>query len=290
MNGQMIPAEKAMVSVFDHGFLYGLGLFETFRTYGGKCFLLEQHMKRLADSCQHLGIALSLQAQHVQEIVDKLMQLNTLKEAYVRLTVSAGIAELGLPVNDYERPTVVIMVKHVASPDAESWHLGKTLQLLNTKRNTPEGEYRFKSLHYMNNIIAKRELLALGVRTAANAEGLMLNEQGDLTEGIVSNLFFVHDRVVYTPHLDTGILPGVTRQFVIELAQHQGLEVEEGFYPFSMLRQSSEIWMTNSIQELVPITTLIDTNGQQQVISNGTAGPICKQLANEYRRATTQNK
>lgn len=286
INGQMINAEKAMVSVYDHGFLYGLGLFETFRTYGGQCFLLERHMQRLAGSCVQLGISLPLEAKQVQLIVTELLQLNELTEAYVRLTISAGIAELGLPAGDYTAPTVVIMVKSVASPAMDSWRQGKPLQLLRTKRNTPEGEYRFKSLHYMNNIIAKRELLALGERTMAGAEGLMLNAQGHLTEGIVSNLFFVHNERLYTPDLCTGILPGITRQFVIELAEQQGLNVEEGQYSYEMLMQSSEIWMTNSIQELVPITTLIDLDGTRQSVSSGTAGVICRQLAAAYRQAT----
>jgi len=282
-------AKEAMVSVYDHGFLYGLGLFETFRTYSGKCFLLERHMERLASSCKQLGIVLSLDALEVQRIVDQLLQLNELQEAYVRLTVSGGLGELGLPLADYEQPTVVIMVKSIASPSIEAWTRGKALQLLETKRNTPEGSYRFKSLHYMNNIIAKRELLALGERTIAGAEGLMLNTQGYLAEGIVSNIFFVHNGGLYTPHIDTGILPGITRQFVIELAGNLGLTVEQGCYSFTMLTESSEIWITNSIQELVPITTLIDLDGTRQIISQGEAGPITKRLAETYRKSHTKN-
>ncbi|GIP19629.1 4-amino-4-deoxychorismate lyase [Paenibacillus montaniterrae] len=288
VNGQMMNAEEAVVSVYDHGFLYGLGLFETFRTYQGKCFLLERHMQRLSESCKQLGIEFNMEPEHVQRIVSELLLLNHLAEGYVRLTVSGGVAELGLPAGDYAQPTIVIMVKSVASPTLESWRQGKPLQLLHTKRNTPEGAYRFKSLHYMNNIIAKRELLSLGERTMAGAEGLMLNEQHVLAEGIVSNLFFVHGNCLYTPHLSTGILPGITRQFVIELAGQLGFSIEEGKYDFSFLAQSSEIWMTNSIQELVPITTLIDLEGNRLLVSNGTAGPVCEQLAAAYRTETVK--
>jgi len=287
VNGQMMNAEEAMVSVYDHGFLYGLGLFETFRTYGGQCFLLDRHMERLYESCSQLGILLQLSVSDVKHAVQQLLTLNKLEDGYVRLTVSGGIGELGLPTEDYCNPTVVIMVKPLGAVSAESWEQGKALQLLDTKRNTPEGLYRYKSLHYMNNIIAKRELLSLGTRTMAGVEGLMLNEKGVLAEGIVSNLFFVQNDVIHTPHVDTGILPGITRQYVMELAGQLAFQVKEGHYRFDELWNSSEAWMTNSIQELIPITTVINTAGLKQQLSRGAAGPICKQLAAVYRAATT---
>lgn len=286
VNGQMMNAEEAMVSVYDHGFLYGLGLFETFRTYGGRCFLLDRHMERLSDSCSQLGIMFKMSAAEVQHAVEQLLMLNELEDGYVRLTVSAGVGELGLPTDDYCNPTVVMMVKPLAAVSADNWNKGKALQLLETKRNTPEGAYRFKSLHYMNNIIAKRELISLGARTVVGAEGLMLDEAGMLTEGIVSNLFFVNDAVIYTPHVDTGILPGITRQYVIELAERLAFQVKEGHYRFEELWNSSEAWMTNSIQELIPVTTVINTDGVKRQLSGGVAGPICRQLTEVYRAAT----
>ena len=175
------------------------------------------------------------------------------------------------------------MVKPIGDLTFEQWRKGKALQLLQTVRNTPEGPYRFKSLHYMNNIIAKRELLALGEATIAGAEGLMLSNKGYIAEGIVSNLFFVKDDKIYTPHLDTGILPGITREFVMQLAKEQGYTVEEGWYTFAQLWEASEIWMTNSIQELIPITTLLDAAGHKKLISEGVAGHYCQQLAAAYR-------
>lgn len=276
-------AEEAMVSVYDHGFLYGLGLFETFRTYGGQSFLLERHMKRLETASQYLGIKLSITLEQLQWIVQSLLEANELEDGYVRVTVSAGAGELGLPTQDYNEPTVVVMVKPISNPTFEQWSKGKALQLLQTVRNTPEGPYRFKSLHYMNNIIAKRELLALGEATIVGAEGLMLSNKGYIAEGIVSNLFFVKDEIMYTPHLDTGILPGITREFVIELARQHGLTVVEGFYTFEELWEATEIWMTNSIQELIPITTLLDAEGQRRSVSKGTAGNYCKKLSAAYR-------
>ena len=282
-------AEEAMVSVYDHGFLYGLGLFETFRTYGGQSFLLERHMERLETASQYLGIKLSITLGQLQRIVQSLLEANALVDGYVRVTVSAGTGELGLPTQDYNEPTVVVMVKPIGDPTFEQWRNGKALQLLQTVRNTPEGPYRFKSLHFMNNIIAKRELLALGEATVIGAEGLMLTNNGYIAEGIVSNLFFVKDETIYTPHLDTGILPGITREFVMQLAKQQGFTVEEGRYTFTQLWEASEIWMTNSIQELIPITSLLDAAGHTKQISEGVAGHYCHQLAAAYR-ATIQRK
>lgn len=155
---------------------------------------------------------------------------------------------------------------------------------MQTRRNTPEGDVRFKSLHYMNNIIAKRELVACGASTGA--EGLMLSREGWLAEGIVSNLFFVEDGVVRTPSIATGILPGITRARVLELAREAGYLTEEGIFDWEHLLQADEIWMTNSIQELIPITRLTDVNGKSIAISGGEAGDVTRQLLALYRATT----
>lgn len=285
VNGQMIDAKKAVVSVYDHGFLYGLGLFETFRTYKGSCFLLEAHMERLKEACTYVGITMSLTSSQVQHIVQELMEENDLEEAYVRLTISAGEGELGLPTSNYTEPTIVVMVKPITTPSYEQWRQGKALQLLRTARNSPEAPIRFKSLHYMNNIIAKRELLSLGASIPSGAEGLMLSQDGFVAEGIVSNLFFVDQGKIYTPHVHTGILPGVTRAFIIDIARKRGFEVEEGFYTFAQIWGASEVWLTSSIQELIPVTELIDQSGNRKSISSGVVGAIGEELAGYYRKA-----
>jgi len=286
LNGHMMDSQKAVVSVYDHGFLYGLGFFETFRTYNGKVFLMEQHMERLSAACQYVGIEHQLTSNEVNQIVGELLKLNKLNDAYVRVTISAGNGELGLPTAPYKEPTVLILVKSLAHVDKDSWQRGKALQLLATRRNTPEGPHRFKSLHYMNNIIAKRELQSMGDKTRAGAEGLMLSQNDKLAEGIVSNLFFVHDSHIYTPHIDTGILPGITRQYVMELARKCGYSMVEGFYEWDMLWEASEIWMTNSVQELVPVTSLLGLHGEQRVVSDGEAGALCTELFSMYETAT----
>ncbi|MGO4698560.1 aminodeoxychorismate lyase [Paenibacillus sp. 2TAB26] len=284
LNGSVMDASEAVISVYDHGFLYGIGLFETFRTYEGKPYLLDRHMKRLCSGCDQLGIQYTPNMEELRSSVNELLEANELKDGYIRLTVSAGEAELGLPTGDYEQPNVLMLVKALP-PVNDAVHMrGRELRLLQTRRNTPEGEVRFKSLHYMNNIIAKRELLASGA--ASGAEGLMLSREGWLAEGIVSNLFFAKDNVVYTPELATGILPGITRERVLELAGSAGYETEEGLYSLEKLQTADEIWLTNSIQELVPVTLLLEAGGVSRVIGNGQAGSITKQLLTLYRQTT----
>jgi 4-amino-4-deoxychorismate lyase len=285
LNGSVMEASEAVISVYDHGFLYGLGLFETFRTYEGRPYLLDRHMNRLYRGCEQLGIRNCPSVRQVSDMIQDLLAANELKAGYVRLTVSAGEAELGLPTGDYEQPNVLMLVKNLP-PVNDAVHMrGRELRLVQTRRNTPEGEVRFKSLHYMNNIIAKRELLASGA--SLGAEGIMLTREGWLAEGIVSNLFFAKNSVIHTPALETGILPGITRERVMELATEAGYLVNEGLYSWEQLQSADEIWLTNSIQEVVPVTTLTDASGQSIVISDGEAGEMTRQLLSLYRQDTS---
>lgn len=283
-NGSVMNAEEAVISIYDHGFLYGMGLFETFRTYGGRPYLLERHLDRLEKGCAQLGIRYKPDQTVLRALIAQLLDHNDLKDGYIRLTISAGDGELGLPSGDYEQPNELMLVKSLPPYNDQLYRSGKELRLLCTVRNTPEGSVRLKSLHYMNNIIAKRELLAS--EASAGAEGLMLNQDGLLAEGIVSNLFFVTDGVIQTPSTDIGILPGITRQRVIELAQEAGCRVEEGHYRWTNLQEAEEIWVTNSVQELVPITRLVDEAGNSSEVGKGAAGAILQKLLPVYRRDT----
>lgn len=286
LNNNVIDAKEAMVSVFDHGFLYGIGLFETFRTYNGRPFLLDEHLARLTLSCEQLGIQVKLDKANLQQQIKLLLVENELEDGYFRLTISAGHGELGLPVNDYSEPTVLMLVKPL-SPSSQDWSKGKAAICLKTERNSPESAIRYKSLHYMNNIIAKREIRMHYAQRYATAEGLMINNKGQLTEGIVSNLFFCKEGTVYTPAIDTGILPGITRAFVIELCKQEGIKVEEGYYNWNSLYEADEIWITNSISELTPITSLITHQGSEMNIGNGLAGAITQHLHTLYQSYTS---
>lgn len=292
INGVITPTEQAVVSVMDHGFLYGMGLFETFRTYRGRPFLLDKHMRRLQAGCQSLGIQWNETADQVCQQIAELMQANQLAEAYIRYTVSAGEDILGLPSGPYTQPTIVIYAKPLPPAlqgNAQERLSGKSksLRRLHTVRNTPEGDIRLKSLHYMNSILGKRELALYNDQPSTSVEGLMLTAEGHLAEGIVSNLFFVQEDCLYTPSVDTGILPGITRSYIIELAEQLELPVEKGLYNWQQLQRADEIFMTNSIQELVPITVLLDDDHENPV-SGGQPGRWTTALYEAYEKEACQ--
>ncbi|WP_090737487.1 aminotransferase class IV [Paenibacillus sp. Mc5Re-14] len=257
VNGVLTEAAKAVIHVSDHGFLYGMGLFETFRTYKGVPFLLDRHLHRLKEGCRMLGIPFQPNEEQLTKHIQHLMAANGLNEAYIRYTVSAGEEALGLPSGDYTRPNHILFAKPLPSINTQPGQ-SSALQLLRTPRNTPEGEVRLKSLHYMNNVLAKRELQQYAEAVRYKAEGIMLTANGFLAEGIVSNLFFVRNNTLYTPDLSTGILPGITREFILELADLRGIPWEQGLYHWYELKQADEIFMTNSIQEIRPVDLLLE--------------------------------
>ncbi len=249
LNGRIIPENEASISPFDHGFLYGLGVFETFRLYKGHPFLLEDHINRMQDALRELNIHITLSIVELSEILKELMVKNRLENARVRLNVSAGDGPIGLQTSPYTNPNIMIFMNPL--PTASDQLSSKTAILLRQRRNTPESTYRLKSHHYLNNIIAKRE-----IGTENEAEGIFLNEKGYLAEGIVSNIFWVKKGVLYTPDVKTGILNGITRKFVIHLANQQGILVKEGEFMVEALLEADEMFITNSIQEIVALDCL----------------------------------
>lgn len=281
INNGVIDAKEAVVSALDHGFLYGMGLFETFRTYGGVPFLLERHLKRMAEGCKQLGIPFEQDTERLQDWIKRVMDRNDLEEAYIRYTITAGEDILGLPTGNYRQPNHLLYIKELPKVPDKLYSEGKELQLLSLRRNTPEGPVRFKSLHYMNNILAKREL-ARYASAANGAEGLMLTAQETIAEGIVSNIFFVKENKIHTPDLSTGILPGITREMVMELACTAGLSVEEGLYRWEHLIAADEVFLTNSVQEIVPVTTLWQQD-QRFTVKDGRCGAITAKLISLYR-------
>ncbi|MGN7765818.1 aminotransferase class IV [Paenibacillus sp. 22594] len=283
-NNRVVDAKDAVISALDHGFLYGMGLFETFRTYGGEPFLLQRHIDRLAEGCRQLGIPFEGDAAELRGWIQRVMSKNELQDAYIRYTVAAGEDILGLPAGDYSQPNHLLYIKELPKLPDTLYQEGKGLQVLNLPRNTPEGPVRFKSLHYMNNILAKRELAGYA-SAATGAEGLMLTAQGEIAEGIVSNVFFVNNNVLYTPSVATGILPGITREMVLGLALDAGLRTEEGLYRWEQIAEADEIFLTNSVQEIVPVTTLWRTN-ERHTVSGGRCGRITALLLKSYRERT----
>lgn len=285
-NGMIVDGRAAVISVYDHGFMYGYGLFETFRTYRGIPYLLDRHLHRLEQSCHSIGIRFQAEEAEVCRHIAELLEANQLEDAYIRYSVSAGDGELGLPADDYTAPNVIVYMKPLPPPDVQLYDTGKPLHLLHTRRNTAETAVRLKSFHYMNNIAAKRELRQY--EQGNRAEGLLLTSDQYLAEGIVSNLFFVEKGLLYTPAVDLGILPGITRAKVIELASDVPMSVYEGHFKWDRLREADEVFLTNSIQEIVPVTELIEPNGNNYRVSGGRIGPLTQQLLQRYRGETAR--
>lgn len=245
INGEIREAGHARLSIFEHGFMYGLGLFETFRIYNGHPFLLDDHFKRMEKGLQCMDIEWEYDRGKVMEQLNALLEANQWKNAYVRYNISAGKGELGLSTNTYRSPTVIIYMKPL--PEAsEQPSVYKNGQLLSVRRNSPEASTRLKSHHYFNSILGKRE-----AGGDVSVEGLFMNEKGELAEGVVSNLFWVKGTTIYTPSISTGILDGVTRSFVINLAKKHSFYIREGRFKPSMLFKADEAFVTNSIQEIV---------------------------------------
>lgn len=249
VNGRIQPAHEAVVSVLDHGFLYGIGLFETLRVYDGQLFLWERHYARLCSGLSALRIAPVGTSEELAQAIRQTVEANGLADAYVRLSVTAGAEGVGLVAEGYNHPSLFIFVKPVA-PLADP-PVAKKLQTLSLARQTAEGHQRFKSHNYLNNALARQELGAL-----PDTEGLFLTQDGYVAEGIVSNLFWIKDNRLYTPSLDSGILDGVTRQHVLTLAERFDLPVEQGKYLPEELLAADEVFVTNSVQEIVPVSEI----------------------------------
>ncbi|PEP78350.1 aminodeoxychorismate lyase [Bacillus pseudomycoides] len=268
VNGTYVEADEAKISPYDHGYLYGLGVFETFRIYNGHPFLLDDHYERLMDALSTLQIKWTMTKDDVLCILQELLVRNRIDHAYVRFNVSAGIDEIGLQTEVYEEPSVIVFIKPLAVPGVVMEKEGVILKQI---RNTPEGAFRLKSHHYLNNILGKRE-----IGNVVNKEGIFFTEAGHVAEGIVSNLFFVKEGILYTPSLETGILNGITRAFIIRIAEILDVHVEEGFFTQKELLSADEVFVTNSIQEIVPLNQIGEFNFP------GKEGKVTKSLMYVY--------
>jgi branched-chain amino acid aminotransferase len=274
LDGEFVDRKEARVSVFDHGFLYGDGIYETLRAYDGRIFMLRKHLARLHRSADLIGLTLPVTPDQWPILLREAMSRNALKDAYIRITVSRGEGEIGLDPDLCPHPTVVIVTKPTLSYPAELFEHGVPIAVVTVRRNLSTAlPPIIKSLNFLNNVLAKRE-----ARAAGAFEGLMLNAEGHLTECTTSNLFFVHDGQLFTPSLDCGILDGITREMVLRLAQKQGIKIEEGRYSVESLLASHECFLTNTSMELMPVRSV---NGQR--IGSGKPGPLFQELQRLYQ-------
>ncbi|MFQ5543963.1 MAG: aminotransferase class IV [Nitrospiria bacterium] len=264
-----------MVSVFDSGFLYGDGLFETFRAYSGKIFALQKHLDRLAISSKQLQLSLPPDS-ILKKRLNETLERNHLKEAILRLTITRGTCPAGFRPDLCGKTTLVISARPVQYfPD--QYRKGVSCIILGIKRTSPTGIEPFpKSLNFLNNVLGKLE-----VHRRKAFEGIFLNKKNQLTEGTISNLFWVKGDILFTPSESATILKGITRNIVIDLTKKIGLRVAEGRYPQEDLFNSDEAFLTSTGIALMPITSM-----EGHPIGSGQPGRITQTLHKLFQEST----
>jgi len=278
LNGSLVPRSKARISVFDHGFLYGYGLFETMRAYNGKIFLLERHIKRLSGSAEIIGLGQKLAGIDLAKACRDTLESNNFRDARVRLTVTNGESNV-LPWTDAGgKPTVVVTAQPYTPFSAEKYGEGFRVGIASVRRYRQSVVASMKSVNYLASVMARREAAAHGLD-----EALLLNDDGYIAEGGGSNVFFVKSASLVTPSLDSGVLPGVTREMVMELADGLGTGVTEGTVGLGIIKRCDEAFMTNAMIEVMPLVTIRDENGRMIPIGTGKPGKVTRRLMAAYR-------
>ena len=277
ISGTLYDKDDAKISVYDHGFLYGDGVFEGMRSYGGRVFRLEPHLDRLWESAKAICLEIPMSRQQMTEAIDQTLQANGIADGYIRLIVTRGAGTLGLDPNRTSDPQVVIITDHIALYPDELYEKGLKIVTASTIRNHSAAlSPRIKSLNYLNNILAKIEGLQAGC-----IEALMLNTKGEVAECTGDNIFIVRGGVLYTPPIEAGILEGITRDAVIELARQSGREVREIPLTRHDIYIADECFLTGTAAEVVPVVEV-----DSRPIADGTPGPITRELVEKFRRLT----
>jgi len=273
LNGSFVDITRAKISVFDRGFLYGDGLFETMRAYWGEVFRLEDHLDRLFRSAKEIELSLPYTRKELQNIVRRLLRINGLSRAYIRLTLSKGVSEPGLISKPKSSPTLVIVARDFKPLSPSEYRKGWRATVVETRQNQASPLSRLKSLNFLNNILARKEAEAKRV-----AEGILLNTLGEVTEASASNIFLVKKGVVITPLEESGLLPGITRKVVLELASSLGVEAYDKKVFLDDLMVADEAFLTNSLIEIMP---LVEIDGRP--VGNGKPGPLTQRIHKAYQ-------
>ena len=275
IDGEYYEKDQAKVSVFDHGLLYGDGVFEGIRVYGGKIFKCEEHVKRLYDSAKAIWMEIPMSPAEMTDKMYDCLKTNKLTDAYIRLVVTRGKGDLGLDPRKCPRPTVIIIAASITLYPEEFYEKGLELVTASSPRIPPESlNPRVKSLNYLNNILAKIEGIQAGV-----IEVLMLNHLGFVAEGSGDNVFVVRDGVIYTPPVEAGILEGITRNTVMELAREAGHQVVEKNLSRYEVYTADEMFLTGSAAEVIPA---VKVDGRE--VGTGKPGPVTGELRKGFMK------
>jgi branched-chain amino acid aminotransferase len=279
INGKFFDKADARISVYDHGLLYGDGVFEGIRVYDGKVFRLPQHIERLYDSARSIYLEIPLSREQMADAIERTVQVNQKHNGYIRVVVTRGAGSLGLDPRKTTDPQVIVIVDDISMYPPELYENGLEIVTAATIRNHPNAlNPRVKSLNYLNNIMAKVE----GVR-AGCLEALMLNDKGEVAECTGDNIFLVKHGILKTPPQDAGILEGVTRNAVLELARAADIPVQETALTRHDVYVADECFLTGTAAEVIAV---IKCDGR--VIGNGKPGPITRQLRERFHALVRQ--
>ncbi len=277
MDGELVPEEEAKVSVFDHGLLYGDGVFEGIRAYHGMVFRLDEHITRLERSAKAIMLDIQMTHEELCNATVETCRANDIHDGYIRLVVTRGVGDLGLDPRKCPKPTVFIIAANIALYPPELYETGLSLITCSTRRNATDAcDPGVKSLNYLNNILAKIECNLAGV-----PEGIMLTRDGMVSECTGDNVFIVADGTLVTPPISAGILNGITRGVVITLAEELDIPVEERMFPGAAVYTADECFLTGTAAELVPV---VQVDGR--IIGDGNPGATTKRLLEGYRALT----
>ncbi len=274
IDGKFYDKEEAKISVFDHGFLYGDGVFEGIRAYNGKIFGVDEHIDRIFASAQYIKLQIPMTKEEMKEALYKTLEENALKDAYIRLVVSRGIGDLGLDPRKCPNPCVIIIATYWGAMYGDLYSKGIKVITASTRRIPPQClDVKAKTLNYLNNILAKIETFAVQAD-----EALMLDVDGFVSEGTGDNVFVIKDGKILTPSMDSSILSGVTRKTVIDIAKNLNIEVAERKLTLLEIYNADETFMTGTAAEVIPIR---EVDGRK--IKN-CPGEITQKIMEEFKK------
>ena len=277
LDGKFVPESEAKVSVFDHGLLYGDGIFEGIRFYNGRVFRLEEHLDRLWDSARSICLEIPMSAREMTDALLETIRRNDLQDGYIRLLVTRGVGNLGLNPAQCKKPSVIIIVAKIALYPREVYEKGLTVVTCATRRTSPAAlNPAVKSLNYLNNVMARIE-----ANLAGADEALMLNDAGHVSECTADNIFIVKRGLVFTPPIAAGALRGITRSVVFEIAAETGIKISETDITRHDVFIADECFLTGTAAELIPV---IKADGR--TIGTGKPGPITARMIERFRELT----
>lgn len=276
-DGEFVEHDQAKISIFDHGFLYGDGVFEGIRAYNGRVFKLKEHIDRLYESANAILLNIEITRREMMDIVLETVRRNNLVDAYIRLVVSRGTGDLGLDPRKCHKSEIFCIAGQITLFPQSMYEKGLEVVTVSTRRNNPTAlNPRIKSLNYLNNILAKIEANRAGVM-----EALMLNQEGYVCEGTGDNIFIVKEGILKTPPIYAGILKGITRDTVLDLAKQSGIPTVEDLFTLHDVYTADECFLTGTAAELIPVV-----NVDSRKIADGKPGTIFKQLLTKFRELT----